>query len=181
MIGVKTPDVIGRSRYISINITQIIIQSSRDINNTHFTPAKGARCDSGGKVRRTTTGGNRGERIQQGQQSGQITRGESRQLRQDRRQLKRTKERAIADGEITNRERRQIKNKKQEFNQDIYQAKNNDRNYDLNDEGEINKRERRIAKQHRKQKRRNSAEGLSNDSTSEVVESDSDIVDYEYK
>lgn len=116
---------------------------------------------------------NQGQRIKQGKQSGEITRRESRNLRQDKRELRSAKKRAMSDGEITGKEKRRLKNIKQDFKQDVYQAKNNDKNYDLNDDGKFGKKERKMARKKRKHMKRKHAKNGEEGSGQTPVEDNS--------
>ena len=62
-------------------------------------------------------------RISSGIASGEINRGEARQLRAQQRHIRRVERRAEADGVVTNRERRQIARKQNNANRAIRRAK----------------------------------------------------------
>jgi len=66
-------------------------------------------------------------RIAQGRQSGELTRGETRALRMEQRNIRRTERRAKSDGEVTPREKRKLERKQDRANRDIRRAKHNGR------------------------------------------------------
>jgi len=64
-------------------------------------------------------------RIAQGKQSGELTRGETRALRAEQRNIRRTERRAKADGNVTPAEKRKLERKQDRANRHIRRAKNN--------------------------------------------------------
>jgi hypothetical protein len=64
-------------------------------------------------------------RIHQGTRSGELTNGETRALRAEQRNIRRTEHRAKADGDVTARERRKLDRKQDRANRDIRRAKHN--------------------------------------------------------
>ena len=70
---------------------------------------------------------NQRTRIQQGIQSGEITRGEAAQLRQGQREIREEKREARADGVVTPGERREVRQEVRQQNRRIYRVKHNRR------------------------------------------------------
>ena len=64
-------------------------------------------------------------RIAQGRQSGELTNGETRALRGEQRNIRRSERRARADGDVTARERRRLDRKQDRASRDIRRAKHN--------------------------------------------------------
>jgi hypothetical protein len=67
---------------------------------------------------------NQVNRIQQGVQSGELTRAEAGKLARDQRQIQQKKNLAKADGVVTPRERRHIRRDQRASSADIYRQKN---------------------------------------------------------
>ncbi len=65
------------------------------------------------------------ERIAQGRQSGEINRGETRALRAEQRNIRRSERRAKADGDVSVREKRRLERKQDRASRHIHRAKNN--------------------------------------------------------
>lgn len=65
------------------------------------------------------------ERIAQGRQSGEINKGETRVLRGEQRNIRRSERRAKADGDVTVREKRRLERKQDRASRHIHRAKNN--------------------------------------------------------
>lgn len=66
------------------------------------------------------------DRIEQGQDTGELTNKEARDLKNQQRDIQQDRRDARSDGVVTNQERRQIKQKQQEASEDIYDQKNDD-------------------------------------------------------
>lgn len=66
-------------------------------------------------------------RIHQGVRSGELTRGEARELRAGERRIERTERRAKADGVVTPGERRHMSRMQNRESRHIYRMKHNDR------------------------------------------------------
>jgi uncharacterized membrane protein YebE (DUF533 family) len=66
-------------------------------------------------------------RIHQGVQSGELTPGEAKVLRQEQRDIKRLREHARSDGHIGPRERAALDRKQDQASRDIYRLKHNER------------------------------------------------------
>ncbi|NMM50268.1 hypothetical protein HH304_17800 [Flammeovirgaceae bacterium KN852] len=67
-------------------------------------------------------------RIMEGVKDGDLTPGETRQLRRQQRDIQRTKKEAKADGKVTRQERREINRKQKHASRNIKRKKNNLRN-----------------------------------------------------
>lgn len=68
-------------------------------------------------------------RIQEGKRSGELTRVEMRQLQREQREINRHKNLAKADGKVTPRERKILRQEQKRSNRNIYRKKNNRRNH----------------------------------------------------
>jgi hypothetical protein len=66
-------------------------------------------------------------RIAQGRRNGELTNGETKVLRAEQRNIRRSERRAKADGDVTARERRKLDRKQDHANHDIRRAKHNNR------------------------------------------------------
>lgn len=66
---------------------------------------------------------NQQQRIQQGARSGQLTKGETRQLRMQQAKIRHYKQMAKADGRVNRRERQLINREQMYANRSIYQQK----------------------------------------------------------
>ncbi|MEH0158392.1 hypothetical protein V6R21_30345 [Limibacter armeniacum] len=66
-------------------------------------------------------------RISEGVKSGELTRREARNLRQDQRDVKQMKKLAKADGKVTCGERAVIRSEQRQANREIYRKKHNGR------------------------------------------------------
>ncbi len=66
---------------------------------------------------------NQSDRIQQGRDSGALTRGEARELRGQQREIREARQEARADGHVSGAERRQLFALQNEASRDIYQSK----------------------------------------------------------
>lgn len=71
---------------------------------------------------------NQNARINQGVRSGELTRAETKQLKQQQRDINRTKKAAKADGVVTRKEKAVIKHKQNNASTNIARKKNNQRN-----------------------------------------------------
>lgn len=71
---------------------------------------------------------NQNARINQGVRSGELTRAETKKLKQQQRDINRTKKAAKADGVVTRKEKAVIKNKQTNASANIARKKNNQRN-----------------------------------------------------
>ena len=67
------------------------------------------------------------KRIRQGVRSGELTRGETRRLEKDEREIRQEERAAKADGTVTAEERREINKDLNKTNRQIYRAKHNNR------------------------------------------------------
>jgi hypothetical protein len=65
-------------------------------------------------------------RIVEGRANGELTNGETRALRAEQRNIRRTERHAKADGDVTVRERRRLDRKQDRANRHIRRAKHND-------------------------------------------------------
>jgi hypothetical protein len=65
-------------------------------------------------------------RIAQGIESGELTRGEARELRQDRREIRQARQEARSDGQITAEEKQAIREQVREMSRDVFALKHND-------------------------------------------------------
>lgn len=70
---------------------------------------------------------NQKARIRQGVRSGELTKGEARNLRQEQRTIQAEKKMAKADGKVTPAERAKIRQDQNKASRDIYRAKHNGR------------------------------------------------------
>jgi hypothetical protein len=70
---------------------------------------------------------NQKARIRQGVRSGQLTKGEARNLRQEQRTIKAEKQMAKVDGKVTPAERAKVRRDQNKANRDIYRMKHNKR------------------------------------------------------
>ncbi|MFC1500982.1 hypothetical protein ACFL58_00840 [Elusimicrobiota bacterium] len=68
-------------------------------------------------------GGNKAKRVRQGVQSGELTRVEAKKLKREGKQIKRMKNRAKADGVVTEGEKQRIKAKTKAHSRHIYKEK----------------------------------------------------------
>lgn len=68
---------------------------------------------------------NQTERIKEGVESGELTRGETAALKKDKRELRRMKKAAKADGVVTPEERARLNKKANRNSKKIYRKKNN--------------------------------------------------------
>lgn len=68
---------------------------------------------------------NQQARIAQGVRSDQLTRPETRQLRQQQREIRNAKVEARSDGQVTNEEREQLRQMQAAASRDIFQLKHN--------------------------------------------------------
>jgi hypothetical protein len=66
------------------------------------------------------------ERIQQGKQSGEISRREAARVRKEQKHIRRTERRAKADGDVTAAERRKIDRKQDRASRHIHRANTNE-------------------------------------------------------
>lgn len=65
------------------------------------------------------------QRIQHGRTCGTLTKKETKQLAKQQKHIQKTKRKAAADGKVTRRERKEIKNKQQKASANIYRKKHN--------------------------------------------------------
>jgi hypothetical protein len=65
-------------------------------------------------------------RIQQGKQSGEISRREAARVRKEQKHIRRTERRAKADGDVTTAERRKLDRKQDRASRHIRRANNNE-------------------------------------------------------
>jgi hypothetical protein len=70
---------------------------------------------------------NQKARIRQGVRSGELTKGEARNLRQEQKTIQAEKKMAKADGKVTPAERAQIRKDQNKASRDIYRLKHNKR------------------------------------------------------
>lgn len=70
---------------------------------------------------------NQRARIRQGVRSGELTKGEARNLRQEQKTIQAEKKMAKADGKVTPAERAQIRKDQNKASRDIYRKKHNNR------------------------------------------------------
>jgi hypothetical protein len=70
---------------------------------------------------------NQQKRIHQGIKSGELTRGEIRQLKKEQIRIQRHKHKAWSDGKLTPRERVMLKREQDRASRHIYRLKHNDR------------------------------------------------------
>jgi hypothetical protein len=70
---------------------------------------------------------NQRARIRQGVQSGELTKGEARKLRQEQKTIQAEKQMAKADGKVTPAERAQMRKDQNKASRDIYRLKHNNR------------------------------------------------------
>lgn len=70
---------------------------------------------------------NQKARIRQGVRSGELTKGEARNLRQEQKTIQAEKKMAKADGKVTAAERAQIRKDQNKASRDIYRLKHNKR------------------------------------------------------
>jgi len=73
------------------------------------------------------TQANQNKRIKQGVQSGELTKKETKQLRRQQRDIRRTKKAAKADGKVTKKEKAIINSKQKAASRNIRRKKNNER------------------------------------------------------
>jgi outer membrane lipopolysaccharide assembly protein LptE/RlpB len=66
------------------------------------------------------------DRIEQGQDTGELTNKEARELRNQQRDIKEQRQDARSDGVVTPKERQKIKNQQNEASTDIYDQKHDD-------------------------------------------------------
>jgi uncharacterized protein HemX len=74
---------------------------------------------------------NQEKRIQQGEQSGQLTPKEAGRLEAQQTKIKQDEERMKADGKLTKAERRKLKREQDKANKNIYRKKHNDKTVDV--------------------------------------------------
>lgn len=67
------------------------------------------------------------DRIEQGVQSGELTRNEAKKLRKEEREIRKAENAASADGKVTASEKKQIQQMQNNASQDIYNMKHNKR------------------------------------------------------
>ena len=70
---------------------------------------------------------NQRARIRQGVRSGELTKGEARNLRQEQRTIQAEKQMAKADGKVTPAERAKLRRDQNKASRDIYRLKHNNR------------------------------------------------------
>jgi hypothetical protein len=70
---------------------------------------------------------NQRARIRQGVKSGELTKGEARNLRGEQRTIQAEKQMAKADGKVTPAERAKLRHDQNKASRDIYRKKHNDR------------------------------------------------------
>ncbi len=68
---------------------------------------------------------NNKRRIENGIKSGELTKNEARELRENQQEIREEKHEAKADGVVTRGERREINEEKREQNKEIYRKKHN--------------------------------------------------------
>jgi hypothetical protein len=66
------------------------------------------------------------QRIQQGKQSGEISRNEAARVRKEQKHIRRAERRAKADGDVTAAERRKLDRKQDRASRHIHRANNNE-------------------------------------------------------
>ena len=66
-------------------------------------------------------------RIKQGVKSGELTKGEAKNLRKDEKNIRKEVKAARADGKVTHAERKEIRHEKREASRKIFRKKHNNR------------------------------------------------------
>ena len=77
-----------------------------------------------------------GARIGQGIKNGEVTKGEASRLRKQQRGIRRTEERAEADGVVTKGEKVRIERRQDKASRTIHRAKHNERDRNQNSGGD---------------------------------------------
>lgn len=67
------------------------------------------------------------QRIKQGVKSGELTKAEAKNLRQDQKEIRQEKKAAKADGTVTKAERKEIRKDKRKASREIFRKKHNKR------------------------------------------------------
>ncbi|MCX5781899.1 MAG: hypothetical protein NT145_04240 [Elusimicrobia bacterium] len=69
---------------------------------------------------------NQNERIRQGVRSGELTKEEAKELKQDQKEIRKMKQEARSDGKVTVQERKEIQKKLNQESKEIYQEKHDE-------------------------------------------------------